>query len=359
MKERYSRFMDNITPERSDEELFRTVLAKADKKEKIKMTEKKILKKAVVIPVAVAMALTLSIAGGAAIYSGFSHLRQSEIAQSPDVAQSIQTEVFSDSTEHIKMTVEEYVSDGITAFATVKYEALDDIGRNWLSYKNFDNDLLCLKPCTVEYGSRFGGVSHSYGNFEIEELRTESERYFYIEMNCNSDAYDGGIVLVYTTGMGGSLCELPMEKCTVDIKSFTLSGNEQASEYFTPTHLKISDLSFTIYGMQNGIYESWRNERGNGVKSLLPDEEDYALHNNLTIKIVTADGKKIDLEKTGWALGSAFPSEENFNTDLIIYSGNFIKIDDEQGKWINYSIDFGEIAGIEICGVYFEATEIE
>lgn len=358
MKERYSRFMDNITPEKSDEELFRTVIDRADKKEKIKMTEKKILKKAVMIPVAAAVALTLSVAGGAAIYNGVNHLRSSEIAQSPEVAESIQTEVFSDSTEHIKMTVEEYVSDGISAYATVKYEALDEIGKEWLSYKRFDHELLCLKPCSIKYGSQFAGVSYSYGNFEIEEMRTESERYFYIEMNCNGDAYDNGIVLVYSTGMGGSLCEQPMEKCTVETKVFTLSSNEQASEYFTPTHLKISDLSYVIYGMQNGIYESWRSKNGNGVKSILPEEDKYALYDNLTIKAVTENGEKIDLEK-GWSFGSQDPAEGNFYTDLKICSSNYTRIDYEQNKWINYSMDIGEIAGVEINGVYFEATEIE
>ena len=35
MKERYSRFMDNITPEKSDDELFNAVTQKAGKKEKI------------------------------------------------------------------------------------------------------------------------------------------------------------------------------------------------------------------------------------------------------------------------------------------------------------------------------------
>ncbi len=358
MKERYSRFMDNITPEKSDEELFNAVLAKADKKEKIKMKEKKILKKAVVVPVAAATALVLSIGGGAAIYSGLSYLRQSEIAQSPEVAQSIQTEVFSDSTEHIKMTVEEYVSDGISAYATVKYEALDETGKEWLSYKNFDNNLLCLKPCSIKYGSKYAGVSHSFGNFEIEEMRTESERYFYIEMNCNGDAYDNGIVLVYSTGMGGSLCEQPMEKCTVETKVFTLSSSEQASEYFTPTHLKISDLSYVIYGMQNGIYESWRNENGNGVKGILPEEDKDALYDNLTIKIVTENGEKIDLEK-GWSFGSQDPAEGNFYTDLKICSSNYTRVDYEENKWVNYSMEIGEITGVEINGVYFEATEIE
>ena len=358
MKEQYNRFMDNLTPERSDEELFTTVLARAEKRENIKMTEKKILKKAVMIPIAAAMAITLSIAGGAAIYSGFSHLRQSEIAQSPEVAQSIQTEVFSDSTEHIKMTVEEYVSDGISAYATVKYEALDEIGKEWLSYKRFDHELLCLKPCSVKYGSRFAGVSHSYGNFEIEEMRTESERYFYIEMNCNGDAYDNGIVLIYSTGMGGSLCEQPMEKCTVETKVFALSSDEQASEYFTPTHLKISDLSYVIYGMQNGIYESWRNENGNGVKSILPEEDKNALYDNLTIKIVTENGEKIDLEKS-WAFGSQDPAEGNFYTDLKICSSNYTRVDCEENKWVNYSMEIGGITGVEINGVYFEATEIE
>ncbi len=358
MKERYSRFMDNITPERSDEELFRTVLDRADKKEKIKMTEKKILKKVVMIPVAAAVALTLSVAGGAAIYNGVNHLRSSEIAQSPEVAESIRTEVFSDSTEHIKMTVEEYVSDGISAYATVKYEALDERGKNWLTGSKFIHEDLCLVPCSIEYGSDFGGVSHSFGNFEIEEMRTETERYFYVELICSADDYDGGIALKYTMGIGGGLFETPMEKCTVETKVFTLSSNEQASEYFTPTHLKISDLSYVIYGMQNGIYESWRSENGNGVKSILPEEDKYALYDNLTIKAVTENGEKIDLEK-GWSFGSQDPAEGNFYTDLKICSSNYTRVDYEQNKWINYSMDIGEIAGVEINGVYFEATEIE
>ncbi len=358
MKERYNRFMENITPEKSDEELFKTVLSKAGKKEKIKMTEKKILKKAVMIPVAAAMALTLSVAGGAAIYNGFSYLRQSELTQSPDVAQSIQTEVFSDSTEHIKMTVEEYVSDGISAYATVKYEALDDIGRKWLSYKKFDNSVLCLLPCTLEYGSRFGGVSHSFGNIEIEELKTENERYFMITLKCESDEYDGGITLRYTMGIGGGLYEAPMEKQTLEIKSYTLSGNEQASKYFTPTHLKISDLSFVVYGENHGAYERWTSPNSTGIKSTIPEDDRDKLLKNMKPTLIRSDGERIE----GYGssnLGSSDPCEGNFYTDYIICSGDFSKYDYDKEKWINYSMDIGDISGIEINGVYFEATEIE
>ena len=358
MKERYSRFMDNITPERSDEELFRAVLRKADKKEKIKMTEKKILKKAVMIPVAAAVALTLSVAGGAVIYSGANHLRSSEIAQSPQVAESIQTEVFSDSTEHIKMTVEEYVSDGISAYATVKYEALDDTGKSWLAAKKFDHDLLCLVPCTIEYGSAFGGVSHSFGNFEIEEIRTETERYFYVEMICSADDYDGGIALRYTTGTGGGLSETPMEKQTVEMKRYTLSGDEQASKYFTPTHLKISDLSFIIYGINQGTYVKVERPGYYGIHSAIPEEEHTEVFESLNPTLIMADGERIELEAS-WGLGSCDPSEKNFYNDLLICGSNYMRVDIEQNKWINYSMDIGEIEGIEINGVYFEAAEIE
>lgn len=358
MKERYSRFMDNITPERSDEELFRAVLAKADKKEKIKMTEKKILKKTVMIPVAAAAALALSVAGGAAIYNGVSHLRSSEIAQSPEVAESIHTEVFSDSTEHIRMTVEEYVSDGISAYATVKYEALDDTGKSWLASKRFDHDLLCLVPCTLEYGSDFGGVSHSFGNFEIEEMRTETERYFYVEMICSADDYDGDIALRYTMGTGGGLSETPMEKQTVEMKSYTLSGDEKASKYFTPTHLKISDLSFGIYGINLGTYEKIERPGYYGIHSTIPEEEQLEVFESLNPTLIMANGERIELEPN-WGMGSCDPSEKNFYSDLLICSSNYMRVDIEQNKWINYSMDIGEIAGIEINGVYFEATEIE
>ncbi len=358
MKERYSRFMENITPERSDEELFNAVLTKADKKEKIKMAEKKSLKKAIIIPVAAATAIVFSIAGGAAIYNGSAHLRNSEIAQSPKVAESIQTGVFSDSTDHIRMTVEEYVSDGISAYATVKYEALDDYGKKWLSVSKFEHTDLCLVPCTLEYGSDFGGVSHSYGNFETEELRTETERYFYVEMICSADDYDGGIALKYTMGIGGGLFETPMEKQTVEMKSYALSGDEQASEYFTPTHLKISDLSFAIYGINLGTYVKVERPGYYGIHSTIPEEEQAEVFESLNPTLIMADGERIEL-KAGGGLGSQDPAEENFYSDLLICSGNYMRVDYEQNKWINYSMDIGEIAGIEMNGVYFEATEIE
>lgn len=354
MKERYSRFMDNIAPEKSDEELFSAVLAKAEKKKNIKTAEKKILKKAVVVPVAAAAALFLSIGGGAAIYSGLSYLRQSEIAQSPEVAQNIQTEVFSDSTEHIKMTVEEYVSDGISAYATVKYEALDETGKEWLSYKNFDNNLLCLKPCSIKYGSKYAGISHSYGNFEIEEMRTESERYFYIELQCASDGYDGGISLIYSTGMGGSLCEQPMEKCTVETKVFTLSSSEQASEYFTPTHLKISDISFVVYGKNHGAYK----KTSHSITCTIPEDDRYKLHEIMKPTPIMSDGERIEASASS-ILGSSTPREDNLYTDYIVCAGDFSKYDYEKEKWIYYAINSDDITGIEICGVYFEATEIE
>ena len=357
MKERYNRFMNNIVPEASDDDLFRAVLANADKRKKIKTTEKKILKKAVIIPIAAVMTLTLSIAGGAAIYNGLSYLRTSEIAQSPKVAQNIQTEVFSDSTEHIKMTVEEYVSDGISAYATVKYEALDDYGRNWLLNKKFEHAEFCLLPCTVQYGSEYAGVSHSFGNFEIEEMRTENERYFYIELNCNGDDYDGDIALLYPMSPYDSR-ETPFEKCNVEISNYELSGNEQASKYFTPTYLRISDLSFTLYGMNHGTYTKVERTGYYGVHSTIPEEERDEVYKSTQPTLIMKNRERIQLE-SGWALGDCKPAEKNFYSDLVISSSNFTKLNSEQNKWINYSMEIGEIAGVEINGAYFTATKIE
>lgn len=357
MKERYNRFAENISPEKSDEELLAAVLLKAEKQEKIKMSKKKIFKKAVMIPIAAVIALSLSIAGGAAIYSGLSYLRTSEIAQSPEVAQNIQTEVFSDSTEHIKMTVEEYVSDGISAYATVKYEALDDYGRNWLMNKKFEHTEFCLLPCTIQYGSEYAGVSHSFGNFEIEEMRTENERYFYIELNCNGDDYDGGLALLYPMSPYDSR-EVPFEKSNVEIRNYKLSGDGEASKYFTPTHLRISDLSFVVYGINHGTYEKIERPFYYGVHSLIPEEERDEIYESIRPTLITADGERITLE-AGWGLGDCKPSENNFNSDLVISSSNFVKLNTEQNKWINYSMEIGEITGIEINGVHFDAALIE
>ncbi len=357
MKERYVSFMDNITPEKSDKELLKAVLDKAQKKEKIKMTKNKALKKAVVIPIAAAMALTLSVAGGAAIYSGLSYLRTSELTKSTEAAESIQTGVFTDSTEHIRMTVEEYLSDGIAAYATVKYEALDDYGKEWLAdysfTKGYDSSNFALKPCTLEYGSKYGNVSHSLGKDEIEELKTETERYFYVTLECNSDDYDGGIAFCYIMN-NHDFREVQFEKCTIELKNYALSSESQASGYFTPTYLRISDLSFTVYAENHGVYET----TGYSTWITVPEDEYQTLTNNLKPTLVMKNGEKV-LQDGGWALGSSWPSDLNFGTDLVVCAGSFTRLDENTNRYVNYSVDTDNIAGIEICGVYYEATPIE
>ena len=70
------------------------------------------------------------------------------------------------------------------------------------------------------------------------------------------------------------------------------------------------------------------------------------------------NGERIELT-VGSGLCSSNPVEGNFNTDLTVCSGDFSRFDPDEHKWVNYSINSENIAGIEICGVYFEVTEIK
>lgn len=351
MKEQYNRIFNRINPEKSNEELFQAVLGKAEKKT---MTKKFSFKRAVIIPLAAVLGLSATAVTAGAVYNGIQYLQKSEIAKNQEIAEKIQSNIYEDSSENVKMTVEEYISDGLVIYATVHYEALNDKGKEWLnSYEKIEHSLLSIVPKISDWGH---AESHSYGNFEIEEFRTETDRYFRIELEIASRDYGGEKVKFnYILDNAVRTVELDTE-CNVDVKWYELKSDENATDLFTPKYLVLSDISCTVYGMNHKVYAESRDGRGWSQWSLLPEDFDH--DEFLDITFINSDGSTYK-PMGGFMLGAGTPMEENRYTDLKIISGAYHFFDWEEQKHGQESINSEDVAGISICGVTYELIPIE
>ncbi len=351
MKEQYNKIYNRIAPEKSDEELFKAIVANSEKKPSKKSF---LFKKAVIIPLVATLSLFATTLTAGAVYTGIQFLQKSGITKNEAVAEKIQSNIYEDSNENVKMSVEEYISDGLIAFATVHYEALNDKGKEWLnSYEKIEHSLLSIVPKIPDWEHM---VSHGYGNFEIEEFRTETDRYFRIELEASSRDY-GGEKVEFNYILDNSVRTVELDtECNVDVKWYELSSDENATDLFTPEYLAISDISYTIYGMNHKVYAESRDERGLSQWSLLPKDFDH--DEFLDITFISSDGSSYKPEG-GFMLGAGKPMEENRYTDLKIASGGYHFFDNEKNRHGFESIRSEDISSISICGVNYVLIPIE
>ncbi len=264
------------------------------------------------------------------------------------VAQTVLTGVYNDNDGHVNMAVEELLSDGMTVRIVVRYQALDEQGKEWLdclSYSLEGSDIpafygLNAFPEFMDNNSVIHGVSYAHGVFELEDLRTENERCFVVIME--AARYDWGsenIILDYsmTSGPKSSLLNVSsgIEKATI-----ALDAPADSSKPYTPLSATISPLSFVIEGEEHGLFESGY-EDGWYYQRVVSDETIDS------IWLCFTDGTKIDLlydfEYTNgaWMLGSGNESDaENY---ITIFSTSF-----------KNPIDISTVAGFKLDGVYYE-----
>ncbi len=262
--------------------------------------------------------------------------------------ENIQYSFYDDNDGHIQMTVEEFLSDEMTVLMTVHYKALDEKGKEWLLNRNFENDAKASVSIGYGSGAGFGiapdmqdntiihGVNVSFNTEELTDFRTDTDRYFVLYYEASSRDYDSGEG-IFAYPMTNSHKTVYLDtKGNVSVETFELLSDKVPSEYFKPTHIEISDLSFVIYAMQNGVYETFSEPRNYGQRWILPDEE----YNNIRIYLVTESGKTERLN--GW-MNATHPDEKNNYSDLVLLSGR-----------LPDGIKAEDVVGIEINGVIYE-----
>lgn len=264
------------------------------------------------------------------------------------VSDKIETGVYSKSDGHVAMTVVELLSDEQNVYMTVKYEALDKEGEKWLAEENFvpsqGGDLrFCIYPYMEEENWGEHLVNWAYDSREFTELATDTERWFYLYYEASSrDYHSGQGKFVYPMSEGYEETYLDTTG-NVDVFLYELTGGTSPNEYYQPTNIQLSELSYTIYAMQNGVYTRETSETHTAGYWYLPDEELNKIHSS--IYFVMEDGEKIQPD-SGWMNGAA-PCQENGYSNLVLSSNIF-----EQELMEN--IDIEKIVGVEIQGVYYD-----
>ena len=357
MKEHYNRAFNNIAPEKSDEELYKAVLRKAES-----TTEKKFNKKVVIIPVAAALTVAIGVGGFAAANNA--EFIRNMFGGNESVVAEIQNYVFEDSDEHIRMTVDEYLSDGQCTYLTVHYTALDDEGAEWLAQEDFENEYhsstLQVHPKFRNEFGKFYAVNYSCSSNELTEFATETDRYFCVFFRANGRHYGTTQATFEYYMSDGRVRETLLDVGTnIEEKWFELKDTETPSEFYIPKYLILSEMSFSIYGENTGTYvDNSAPERGwwSFTSSMTHEESNDDAVND--ISFVLDDGTFYELDDYS-SLSSAVAHEENGYTDINIASGCFIEHDLTDGV---FSIEFNapdidRIVGLQIGDAYYDLTK--
>ncbi len=353
MKEDITRLFDRITPIRSDDEIIRNVIGKAENMKQ----KKKLGKKAVIIPIAAAMTLAFGGIGVGAAF-GFDYLTKLFEGNEALVSE-IQENVFEDNDGHVRVTIEQYVSDGRYAHALVHYTALDEQGEAWLSGKklvnenSFSSDYIQLiyKHDTKEEreGSNIS---------ELEEQRTVSDRYFYLirRLGHYSEWYNDEYKQYFSYVLSDDIVRSPQltEFNKTESTRYRIVGNKRCSKFITPTYLDISPLSFALYADDD--YGLIKREVLAGGGYAISHEDFSEEVSDLRTYIVMQDGTKLKL--LGTSAGPLYHYEwaEGF-ADWLLGTGEIFYIDGlrfEFSRDYDISFDFDELVGIEIGGVYYD-----
>ncbi len=267
------------------------------------------------------------------------------------LSDAIETSVFTKSDEHIQVTVEELLSDGVVVDMTVKYTALDEIGKQWLAAFEVGSDQyifsINLKPHmsnTIEYG-----VNFSYGTVELKDRATETERVFLVGLQTSGRTYSDNLG-VFTFPLTETTETTMLDiSGNVEIRSFQLQGEGVASEYYTPTYIEISPMSFVIYANNHGVYERIQEGDYRKEKWLLPDEEIDSLEKNSYF--VMKDGSVEQLPPG--AHNATHSKPENMYSDVMLYSERFHNYSDDY-QAIPKIMNLDDFEAVVINGVRFE-----
>lgn len=353
MRQEYNKLFDKITSERSDKELLEGAIRKAENMKQ----KKKFNKKAVIIPIAAALTLAIGGVGVGAAF-GFDYLTKLFDGNDALVSE-IQENVFEDNDGHVRVTIDQYVSDGRYAHALVHYTALDEQGEIWLSGKKLVNEnsfssyyLKLIYKNDSEEELEGSNIS------ELEDQCTETDRYFYLRRRLGhySEWYNDEYKQYFNYVLSDDMVQTALltEFNKTESTRYRIVGDERCSKFLTPTYLDISPLSFALYADDD--YGLIKREVLAGGGYAISHEDFSEEVSDLKTYIVMKDGTKLAL--LGTSAGPLYHYEwaEGF-ADWLLGTGEIFYIDGlrfEFSRDYDISFDFDELVGIEIGGVYYD-----
>lgn len=138
----------------------------------------------------------------------------------------------------------------------------------------------------------------------------------------------------------------------LDIRTYTQHAEEPASEYYTPTCIELSPLSFVICAKNHGVFERAEDSEAYWEKWLLPDEEYESLEKNSYFILKDGSRQAIDYG----CCNATHANEDNMYSDVMLYSNQFMDYT-ETFYGEPKLMDIEEIEAVVINGVRFEMGE--
>ncbi|MGN0599274.1 MAG: hypothetical protein ACI4JK_05205 [Oscillospiraceae bacterium] len=329
----------------------------------IDMDNKKIrfLGKKLSLPIAVAIAAAaLAITVGAVIFE-IAFIANSSLGEKQEIISELKNDVFSDENENIRLTVQEFITDGSNSIMTIRYDYLTEEGKAWgdenLNLEEYDcHDKFIIEPSINPDGS-YASPGAVWFYAELEKYNTPTSRYFAIAVELDSVfSENNSLNIKYTIGEEPKNAIISTEN-KINRKWYALKSDEQLSEYVTPKILCVSDLNCAVYGENNGYSEHGRT-RGGGYwgKTLVSSEVRRDLWNAVcNVSLVTENGKTDIAPLMG--LGSLNTDIEG--CDMEILSAQITYLDSVNDEIITNKIDLDSLKEIEIDGVVYFLEEIE
>lgn len=282
-----------------------------------------------------------------------------------DVEGSIAQNVYEDEGKygHVRMSIQEMLSDGSYVYCNICYEALDTLGEKWLEEQEFD-----IESIRVSWGlddeddEWFEGGGQEMR--EQKELATEKTRYFaflFYEVSGKFSLRDRSITLFYPMYKSQGIGKVEIVSNLAAV-SYRLVGDKSPSKYYEPKYLIVSKLSYGIFGINRGADESfidkdnvWHFQYGKGFAEEKGDGDiqGFVYSDGLPLSFTMENGLKVDV-------GYAPPCFSNRagvpGADLLISSGYFEVGEEDWGK--NKTIgNPSALTGVDIDGVHYDLVK--
>lgn len=259
--------------------------------------------------------------------------------------QEIQNAIYSYEDENIRFEIAELLSDGQSITATAVYTAFNDDAREWLENQNMrigtsNNWCVTIEPYIQLTDDADYRVNYGISTEDILENNTDNQRWFLVRTSISSvDYMDFKANLTFNTP-SGKVNEIIDVEGNIEAKTYKLVSDEKVSEYFEPVCIRLSKLSFTVYGMQNGVYRQVRGE--GGVRGTWLYKEPMP-----TVELVMTDGSIVPVQNG--SMCPAYPFESNMYSDLVIASNEYNN--EELGSFV---MDIESVVAVKINGVEFD-----
>lgn len=295
-----------------------------------------------------------------------------------DIKQDIVPNVYEDVDKygHVRMKIQEMISDGACTYCTICYEALDAEGEQWLKEQKFDVENIRFTSYDDDYESSVtvvdNGVTEKtliggWALHEQEELATDKTRYFafYFE-NGNGDfsLKNKELTLLYPMYKNQGIGKVKIISNLAAV-AYRLVGDESPSEYYEPKYLIASKLSYALYGKDYGTHRQYFGKNGmlceeysDGFLAEKGDKEDEGVvyADGLPLTFAMKDGSTLEM---GYAIAEfCEPQDVVSGFDFCISSGHF-NVDSEDWGRIMPIDNPNELTGIDIDGVHYDLVREE